>query len=147
MSEYHNKYYRLYPWRRTLDNIKTRCNNPKATRYNRYGGRGIQCLLTLKEVKQLWFRDGADKMKRPSIDRINNDGHYEFSNCRFIETSKNSGKDHQIKLGQFDLTGKLIKVWSGCRAVERSLNYKHQNISSCCNGKLSAAYGFKWRHI
>ena len=28
-------------------------------------------------------------MKRPSIDRINNDGHYELSNCRFIEASEN----------------------------------------------------------
>jgi len=47
-------------------------------------------LLTMDEVNQLWFRDGADKMKRPSIDRKDNDGNYTFKNCRFIELSRNS---------------------------------------------------------
>lgn len=72
------------PWARTLYRARTRCRNPRDIGYRNYGGRGIKCLLTMPEIKALWERDGADKLEVPSIDRINNDGHYEFANCRFI---------------------------------------------------------------
>jgi hypothetical protein len=36
-------------------------------------------------------------MARPSIDRKDNDGHYEFSNCRFIEHADNVRHGVQIR--------------------------------------------------
>lgn len=77
------------PWLKHLYKAKQRCVNPNATRYPCYGGRGIKFLLNKEEIKTLWFRDKAYLLIKPSIDRKNNDGHYEFSNCRFIEYSKN----------------------------------------------------------
>jgi len=70
-------------------NIKLRCEYPNTNRYARYGGRGIECRITLDEIKRLWLRDDAGNLKRPSIDRIDNDGHYTFENCRFIEFLEN----------------------------------------------------------
>lgn len=78
------------PWRRAVYRIRQRCNDPKLRSYKNYGARGIECRITFDEVKALWKRDGAAKMKEPSIDRIDNDGHYEFSNCRFIEKVLNT---------------------------------------------------------
>ena len=78
------------PWYKSLDNARTRCFNKKHNRYYTYGGRGITCLLSLEQVKILWFRDCASKLKRPSLDRIDPNGHYVFENCRFIELSENS---------------------------------------------------------
>lgn len=72
-----------------LHNIKNRCSNPRSTRYERYGGRGIKNMLIRKDLLYLWMRDGAEKMKNPSIDRVNNDGNYILNNCRFIELSEN----------------------------------------------------------
>ena len=46
-------------------------------------------MLTLKQVRKLWFRDKAHTMQRPSLDRINSDGNYTFNNCRFIELREN----------------------------------------------------------
>lgn len=86
-------YRKNKPWVRTLESIKYRCNNKNSPKYHRYGERGIKCLITKEEVKFLWFRDKAYLLKKPSIDRINNDGNYELSNCRYIETSENSRKD------------------------------------------------------
>ena len=63
--------------------------------YKEYGGRGIKCLITEEELKELWFRDKAYLMTKPSIDREDNNGHYEFLNCSFIELSKNIAKGNK----------------------------------------------------
>ena len=77
------------PWFTSFDKANSRCNNPKQLGYSSYGGRGIKLLMTLDDFEFLWKRDNASKMKRPSIDRINPDGDYELSNCRFLELSEN----------------------------------------------------------
>jgi len=89
------KRFLKFPYLLTLKAIKERCNNKKDKDYPRYGGRGIKCLINTRELKGLWFRDKAYDMKKPSIDRINNDGHYEFDNCRYIEHSDNSKKGNK----------------------------------------------------
>ena len=93
-SECRRKYHELhkmrYPWTIARSRAANRCNTKTTNGYQRYGGRGIKCLISTPEVKELWIRDGADKMKRPSLDRIDHDGNYAFDNCRFIEMSLNT---------------------------------------------------------
>jgi len=73
------------PWAKPLALARSRCNFTYDTSYHRYGGRGITIDLTMAQIKEMWFRDGADKMDRPSLDRIDSKGNYTFNNCRFIE--------------------------------------------------------------
>ena len=54
-----------------------------------YGVRGIKFLLTREECKELWFRDSAEDMIVPSLDRIDTTGDYSIKNCRFVEISEN----------------------------------------------------------
>ena len=65
-----------------------RCNNPNSTPYKNYGGRGIKvCERWLKFENFL-----ADMGVRPNklqIDRVNNDGNYEPSNCRWTTAAEN----------------------------------------------------------
>ncbi len=77
------------PWKSTFYYIKGRCEQTYNPRYYRYGQRGIKCLITEEELKTLWFRDKAYLLDWPSIDRKNNDGNYEFNNCRYIEKRLN----------------------------------------------------------
>lgn len=74
---------------------KRRCSNPDCHNYNRYGGRGIQFKfisfnaffdyvvnnLKIKHIKQV---------KGLQIDRVNNDGHYECGNIRFVTCKVNN---------------------------------------------------------
>lgn len=90
----HLQYLKENPWQSRFNSIKNRCNSPTQTNFYWYGGRGIKCHITASEIKQLWFRDKAYLMKKPSIDRIDSNGHYEFSNCRFIENIENSRRAH-----------------------------------------------------
>lgn len=83
-------YQKLDPWTKTYMYIRKRCLNPKDTKYARYGGRGIKALITVDELKKLWFRDKAYSMESPTIHRIDNDGNYEFGNCMYIERDENA---------------------------------------------------------
>lgn len=76
--------------RKIHHNIWYRCNYPLTNGYDRYGGAGIRCDITLPELEQLWDRDKAFQMEQPSIDRINPAKHYTFDNCRFLEFRENS---------------------------------------------------------
>ena len=92
LSIYTKKYRIKNPWLNSYTSAEQRCNNKNHHCYHRYGGRGIKFIITKEEFKVLWNRDKASRMKWPTIDRINNNGNYEFSNCRFIEMSENSKK-------------------------------------------------------
>ena len=85
---------KIKPWHNSFSNARKRCNNIKHNSYLYYDERGIKFLITEGEVKKLWFRDKGYLLKRPSIDRKDNDGHYTYENCQFIELSENSKKSN-----------------------------------------------------
>lgn len=81
-----------FPWRSSYFNAKNRCTNKNNQDYKTYGKRGIKFLLTIEEIKKIWFRDKAFLLHRATIDRKNNNKNYCFTNCRFIEGSENATK-------------------------------------------------------
>lgn len=141
-----------YPWKQTLNNIKTRCTNQNRKEYKDYGGRGIQCRITEKELKYLWFRDKAYNMNYPTIDRKNNDGNYELNNCRYIEKGLNTAERNIRVLSklilQYDLNDNFIKEWNGIRKASRELNINQSDITQCAKGNsnYSHAGGYKWKY-
>jgi hypothetical protein len=145
-SNYDKNYYGNEPWKRTLIGIKQRCENPNQHKFPIYGGRGIKCLITEEELKTLWFRDKAYLLKEPSIDRIDNDGNYCFSNCQYIEFDENSIKDRSKPVLQFDKQGNFIREWESGTVASKTLHIQHSSISDCCNsGKQKTAGKFIWK--
>lgn len=88
-----------HPLYRTWMNVKQRCSNPKFMCYKNYGGRGITVCDRWQNSFANFLADMGDRPKGHSIDRINNDGNYEPSNCKWsTEKEQHRNKTTNIKV-------------------------------------------------
>lgn len=60
-----------------------RCNKSHSSRYQYYGGRGIRVCKRWHKFENFYADMGDPPSEKHSIDRIDNDSHYTFLNCRW----------------------------------------------------------------
>ena len=69
-----------HPLYSVWEGMRARCNNPNTPGYKNYGGRGITVCDRWNDFT-LFVEDIGERPEGYSIERIDNDGNYEPSNC------------------------------------------------------------------
>lgn len=106
-------------WRKMI----SRCTNPKVKHYNRYGGRGISvCARWMSYAAFL-----ADMGRRPSalhsIERNDNDGNYEPSNCRWATKREQANNRRGNKVITFRGVTMTAAAWTVKLGLSRTAIY------------------------
>jgi hypothetical protein len=109
-----------------FNSMKKRCRTPTHVAYASYGGRGIKVCDRWLEPNGSGFRNFvADMGERPAgttLDRINNDGNYEPSNCRWATRKEQySNRRTNVRLSLNGET-KTITEWA------KQLGHRHSGI-------------------
>ena len=113
---------RLYKeWR----NAKTRCENPNTPYYHEYGGRGIKFSSEWDDFVN--FRDWAQSNGYDdslTLDRIDVNGDYEPSNCRWISNAEQQLNKRNNHLLTFKGKTQTLTEWA------RELGIKERTLSA-----------------
>lgn len=101
---------------------KGRCNNPNNNRYKDYGGRGIEFRFT--DFEEFYAEVGDKPSPKHSLDRIDNDGHYEKGNVRWATPIEQGRNRQKVRLITFRGETQNHYTWkqTHCKEVRRVEN-------------------------
>ena len=102
----------------TWHDMLRRTTDPKRRSYHRYGGRGISVCDRWQDFKN-FFEDMGEKPNGMSLERIDNAGNYEPSNCRWATAKEQARNRRTSKLITFNNETKPLATW----CEELGLNY------------------------
>ena len=122
MYEEHDTKNRLY---RIWSEMKRRCENSDRHNYRNYGGRGIKVCQEWKSSFET-FREWAlnngysDEL---SIDRIDNGGNYEPSNCHWVTDKEQANNKRSNKLIAYKGEKHTLAQWCYIFGLDYSVVY------------------------
>ena len=103
----------------TWETMKSRCENPNREKYKDYGGRGISVCEDWHDAKAFCEWALANGYKEGlQLDRINNDGNYEPSNCRWVTPKENSRNRRNTRYLTVNGETKSVAEW--CETIDVS---------------------------
>jgi len=116
----------------TWARIKQRCYNKKLPCYKDYGGRGITMCDEWKESFEQFYKDMGKRPEGKSIDRIDNDGSYEPSNCRWADKVTQQTNRRMYRTNKTGYTGvyKYYRKYQALIRVEGKLKYLGSYITA-----------------
>lgn len=113
---------------RVFNSMKSRCYNLKNKSYKNYGGRGITiCDEWLENSAKFveWSLKNGYK-KELSIDRIDVNGNYEPSNCRWVDWETQCNNKRNTLLIEYNGKKQSLKKW--CEELNLPYRKTHKRI-------------------
>jgi len=104
--------YRNHPLYDCWHHIHDRCYSRNCKNYSNYGGRGITCCEEWKSPKDFieWcLSNGWEQGLQ--IDRIDNNGNYEPSNCRFSTPKEQMNNTRSNKIIEHNGAVRTLQQW------------------------------------
>ena len=126
--------------------MRNRCNNPNCRVYHRYGGRGISICHEWSRFAtfESWALSSGYSHTL-TIDRIDNDGNYEPSNCQWLTGSENAAKamydkkrrgDCKLNIAQVTQIKKRLLAGETCAAIAPDFGVARETINDIALCKL-----------
>lgn len=110
------------PEYRTWMSMKQRCNNPHATSYQRYGGRGIRVCERWQNSFSAFLEDmGARPSLSHTLDRKDNDGDYSPNNCYWASKKHQSRNRANNRLITHNGETHCLTEWAEVLGIDVSL--------------------------
>jgi len=134
---YKTRLYKIYL------GAKYRCENPNNTSYWKYGGRGIRFLWKDFETFKTWAVNNgySDNL---SIDRIDVNGNYEPSNCRWITNNEQQRNRRDNRIIEIDGEKRCLQEWCDIYGINVSTVWKREtkgmNIIEAIKNPVNARY-------
>lgn len=107
--------------------ILQRCSNENVTGWENYGGRGIKVCERWMKFENFYKDMGDRPSKKHSVDRIDNDGDYEPSNCRWASYKEQARNRRGNVLYQFGGESKTLSEWSDILGIKRTTLFMRIN--------------------
>ena len=109
--------------------MKYRCSNPNSKYFKNYGGRGIRVCSEWNEFEEFYKWSVNNGYKEGlSIDRINSNGNYAPSNCRWVDMKtqqRNRGNNRKV---EYDNKNLCLTEWAEITGLHpKTIAYRLNN--------------------
>ena len=98
------------PMYRAWESMKRRCLNRDCEQYPDYGGRGIQFCERWSDFAN-FLKDMGERPPGTTLDRENNNGHYEPGNCRWATARQQARNRRSSSNVEFRGKTQCIAAW------------------------------------
>jgi hypothetical protein len=106
-------------------NMKQRCFDENSTFYRDYGGRGITVCDRWLDFVNFFADMGNRPSTKHTIERINNDGNYEPSNCRWATRKEQANNRRSRRILELNGERKSLTEWATQLGIDkRRLHYR-----------------------
>ena len=98
--------------------MRRRCYDKKTKGYQNYGGRGIKVCDEWKDYslfREWSMKNGYDPLaeyQKCTLDRINGDGNYEPSNCRWVDIKTQENNRRNNRMIEYNGKTQNISQWA-----------------------------------
>jgi len=140
--------------------MKQRCLNQNSSGYHNYGGRGILVCeewLNYENFKKDLYESYTQHLikygqSQTSLERIDNNGNYELSNCKWATRYEQQSNSRQNKWfeAEYTIPGDSFgykEISNNQRSFARKYNLKKSGIYACLNGIQATHHGWSFQYL